>query len=241
VTGPVPCPEYLAELVGRLRAVAGERLVAAWLVGSAALGDFGPARSDLDVQAVTAGRLSRVERRLIAETASHEALPCPVRGLELVLYAREELAVPAYQLNLNTGPRMERRVSYDAAEEPRFWFVLDLAIAREHAIALAGPPSRDVIPELPRETVVEALEQALTWYAGDGGDEAQTVLAACRAWAWATDGAWRSKADAAHWARGRLPDPSPVDRALAHRADATAPPPSTEQRAELVSRALGAT
>ena len=47
---------YLAELVGRLRAVAGERLVGAWLVGSAALGDFDPARSDLDVQAVTAER-----------------------------------------------------------------------------------------------------------------------------------------------------------------------------------------
>ena len=136
----VPHPEYLAELVERLRAVAGERLVGVWLVGSAALGDFDAARSDLDVQGVTTERLSRVERRLVAETTSHEALPCPVRGLELVLYAREELAVPAYQLNLNTGPRMERRLSYDAGEEPRFWFLLDLAIAREHGIALAGPP-----------------------------------------------------------------------------------------------------
>ena len=240
MTGPVPFPEYLAELVGRLRAVAGERLVGAWLVGSAALGDFDPERSDLDVQAVTAERIPRVERRQIVETASHEALPCPVRGLELVLDAQEELVVPAYQLNLNTGPRMERRVSYDAGEEPRFWFVLDLAIAREHAIALAGPPSREVMPELPRETVVEALEQALTWYAGDGGDEAQTVLAACRAWAWATDGVWRSKGDAARWARDRLPDPSPVDLALAHRDDATTPPPTAPQRAEIVSRALAA-
>ncbi len=234
----VPHPEYLAELVERLRAVAGERLVGVWLVGSAALGDFDAARSDLDVQGVTTERLSRVERRLVAETASHEALPCPVRGLELVLYAREELAVPAYQLNLNTGPRMERRLSYDAGEEPRFWFLLDLAIAREHGIALAGPPAREVLPEFPRELVLEALREALTWYAADGGDEAQTVLAACRAWAWASDGVWRSKGDAARWARGRLPDPGPVDRALARRSDAAATPPTPQERDALVNRAL---
>jgi hypothetical protein len=181
-----------------------------------------------------------VERRLIAETASHEALACPVRGLELVLYARESLPIPAYQLNLNTGPRMERRLSYDAGEEPRFWFTLDLAIARDHAIALAGPPSRDVLPELPRETIVEALHAALGWYAGSGGDEAQTVLAACRAWAWATDGRWRSKGAAAAWARGRLQDPGPVDRALAHREDPHEPPPTAREREWLVSRALAA-
>ena len=155
-----------------------------------------------------------------------------------MLYAREELAVPAYQLNLNTGPRMERRLSYDAGEEPRFWFLLDLAIAREHGIALAGPPAREVLPEFPRELVLEALREALTWYAADGGDEAQTVLAACRAWAWASDGVWRSKGDAARWARGRLPDPGPVDRALARRGDPTATPPTPQERDALVNRAL---
>ena len=168
-----------------------------------------------------------MERRLVAEAASHEALPCPVRGLELVLYAREELAVPAYQLNLNTGPRMERRLSYDAGEEPRFWFLLDLAIAREHGIALAGPPAREVLPEFPRELVLEALREALTWYAADGGDEAQTVLAACRAWAWASDGVWRSKGDAARWARGRLPTRGP---STAPSPAAATPPPRRPRR-----------
>src|SRR3954468_17053752 len=52
------------------------------------------------------------------------ALPCPVRGLELVLYAREDLADAAFQINLNAGPRMPFAVAYDPAEVPRFWFVL---------------------------------------------------------------------------------------------------------------------
>ena len=235
-----PFPDYLAALVGRLETVAGSRLAGVWLLGSAALGDFDPDRSDLDVQAVTAERLSLAERERVAELASHEALPCPARGLELVLYAREDLHVPAYQLNLNTGSRMERRLSFDAAEEPRFWFVLDLAIGRSHAIALAGPPSADVLPDLPRAQVADAVRAALGWYGSAGGDDAQTVLAACRSWAWATDGVWRSKGAAAGWARERLEDPSPVDRALAHRDDPAAPPPTAEERAALVSLALAA-
>lgn len=237
---PPPFPDYLAALVDRLEAVAGSRLVGVWLLGSAALGDFDPVRSDLDVQAVTGERLSRAERERVAALASHEALPCPARGLELVLYAREDLPVAAYQLNLNTGPRMERRLSFDDAEEPRFWFVLDLSIGRSHGIALTGPPSADVLPDLPRAQVADAIRAALGWYASDGGDHAQTVLAACRSWAWATDGVWRSKGAAAAWASERLEDPSPVDRALAHRDDPNVPPPTAAERDALVSLALAA-
>ena len=125
---------YLAELVARLRDGLGERLVGAWLFGSGALGDFDPATSDLDVQVVTTVRLARAEREDLAARVSHPALACPVRGLELVLYARDDLddpLGPAFQLNLNTGPRMAQHVAYDPSEDPRFWFVLDVAIGRE--------------------------------------------------------------------------------------------------------------
>ena len=43
---------YLDELMRRLEQHAGDELVAAWLVGSTALGDFDMTRSDVDVQAV---------------------------------------------------------------------------------------------------------------------------------------------------------------------------------------------
>ena len=82
---------YLAEVVARLRDGLGDRLVGAWLFGSAALGDFDPATSDLDVQVVTTVRLARTEREDLAARLSHPALACPVRGLELVIYAREDL------------------------------------------------------------------------------------------------------------------------------------------------------
>ena len=107
---------YLAELVGHLRDQLEDRLVGAWLFGSGALGDLDPATSDLDVQAVTTVRLVRAERESLAARVSHPALACPVRGLELVLYAQEDLddpLGPAFQLNLNTGPRMAQHAAND--------------------------------------------------------------------------------------------------------------------------------
>lgn len=210
-----PSPAYLDELVARLRLLVGDRLIGVWLMGSAALGDFDPERSDLDVQAVTAERLPLAEREAIVAALEHEALPVPARGLELVLYAREDLGQAAYQLNLNSGPRMERRVSIDADGDPRFWFVIDLSIGREHARTLAGPPAADVFPALPRPLIAAALRESMAFFAADDPGGAQVVLAACRTWVWAVEGAWYSKGEAARWAQARLDDPAPVIAAAA--------------------------
>jgi hypothetical protein len=217
---------YLQQVLRRVQDVAGERLLGVWLVGSAALRDFDPVRSDLDVQAVSTAPLTLGERRSLAAALEHEALPCPARGLELVLYARDDLTAvdgPAYGLNLNTGARMEHRLSFDATADPRFWFTIDLSIARRHALALAGPSPADAFPSLPDALVRSALRDAMDWYALEGGSLAQTVLSATRTWAWATAGRWLSKAESADWARERLADPGPVDRALALREATVAP------------------
>jgi hypothetical protein len=218
--------EYLGEVVERLERRLGERLLGAWVVGSGALGDFDPERSDVDVQAVASERLVQEELEALAAKLSHPALECPVRGLEFVLYARAGLADPlgpAFQLNLNTGPGMHQHAGYDPTEEPRFWFVLDVAIAREQSRALVGATAAELLPELPRELVLSALRDALAWWRDH--DATSAILAACRAWAWLEQGRWLSKGDAAAWAAARLDDPAPVQRALAHRADATAPEP----------------
>src|SRR4051794_40656518 len=199
--------DYLRALTRRLPEVQG-----AWVVGSSALGDFDAARSDIDVQALATRRLSRGELEALA--ASLSALPCPVRGLEFVLYGDlHDPLGPAFQLNLNTGPGMEHHEGYDATAEPRFWFTLDVAIAREHAQPLRGPHPRELLPELPRPLVVRALRESLDWWEAFGG--AQAVLAACRAWAWAVEGHWLSKGNAGAWAAARLDDPARVLEALA--------------------------
>lgn len=226
---------YLSELTNRLEAQLGDRLVGAWLIGSAELGDFDPLRSDIDVQAVCATRLARTQLERLAATLSHEALPCPARGLEFVLYGRDSLIDPqgpAFQLNLNTGPRMEHHAGYDPGSEPRFWFLLDVAIARQRARPLAGPAPQSILPALPRELVLAAHQESLRWHRAHEGAEA--VLAACRAWAWALDGRWRSKRDAATWAAAQLADRAPVAKALARRANPAAPGPTPTEVATVM-------
>ena len=196
---------YLAELAARLQARLRDRLVAAWLVGSGALGDFDPQRSDLDVQAVATARLARAELEDLAGALSHEALPCPVRGLEFVLYARADLddpAGPAFQLNLNTGPGMEQHAGYDADAEPRFWFTLDVAIAREHSRPLSGAAPATILPALPRSLLLAAHGDAIAWYRAN--DPEHALVTACRAWAWAAEGRWLSKGEATRWALDRV-------------------------------------
>ena len=226
---------YLHELTARLTAILDGRLVGAWLVGSGALDDYDARRSDIDVQAVCATRPRRSELERLATILSHDALPCPARGLEFVLYAQDDLPDPrgpAFVLNLNTGARMRHHIGLDPDAEPRFWFTLDVAIAREHGRALAGAPPADVLPALPRALLVDALRDAVAWYSTRDGAEA--ILALSRAWAWAADGRWLSKAAAATWAAARLDDPSPVKRALDRRGDPLAPAPTPGDVAALL-------
>jgi hypothetical protein len=213
---------YLSELIGRLERLIGDSLVSAWLAGSRALGDFDPMRSDIDVQAVCSARLLPDELERLAGELSHAVLPCPARGLEFVLYTRDGLADPrgpAFSLNLNTGRSIDYHVGYDPDAEPRFWFVLDIAIARQRARRLAGAKPAQILPDLPDVLVRAALRDALARYRECGGAEA--VFAACRAWAWAGDRRWRSKGDASAWAMARSPDHARlITEALAQRAGA---------------------
>jgi predicted nucleotidyltransferase len=186
---------YLDELVDALREAAD--LHAVYLVGSGASGDYEHGRSDVDVVAVTTHRLTEREKRALAERA--EALPCPARKLELVVYP---LGSDRHEINLNTG----EKVSFDPDEDPAFWFVLDRAIAEEQAVALFGPPWHEVFSPVPRAAVLSALDEALEWQQQEEPLGRSSVLNACRAWMWLETGEWRSKSEAAAWLRGRVHD-----------------------------------
>jgi hypothetical protein len=239
-TVPAPLHSYVTEVATRVREVTGDRLVGVWLLGSAALQDYDPRRSDVDVQAVTTARLSRAEREQLVERLAHEALPNPARGLEFVLYAREDLAGadgPRFQLNLNTGPRMDHHVAYDADEDPGFWFVIDTSIARQHAVPLSCPPAAEVFPEPARDRVLACLLEAIDFFGALPGAADQTVLSACRAWAWASDGVWRSKGASARWAMPRLADPEPLARVLRRRDGEPADPLTPEEAGPVLATA----
>ncbi len=206
---------YVGELVERLRGLLGSDLAGAYLIGSLALGGYQPGRSDIDVAAVSRRELERDEKEAVVAACRHEALPCPARKLELVVYARE--LAPAFEVNLNTGAGEPLHAGFDPALEPSFWFVLDLAIARASSVVLVGPPASELLPVAPHGELVAAAREALAWFLENDPAADNLVLTACRTRRFLDEGVWSSKTDAGEWAVRRLPDPDVARAALALR------------------------
>jgi hypothetical protein len=212
------CGRAVARLLGRLL---GDDLVAAYLVGSGALGGVAPGQSDVDVVAVCAGAPPEEATRAVVDGLGGLAMTWPLRGLELVLYTREAVARPAraprFLLNLDVGPGMPYHLGRDPAAEPSHWFLLDLAILRDHGRPLAGPPPRELVGPIRRRWLLEAVRDSLAWHAAHESNLPQTVLNASRGWRFTEEGVWCSKQDAAAWALARSDDPATVEAALAIR------------------------
>jgi predicted nucleotidyltransferase len=174
------------------------------LIGSAALGNYVPGVSDLDVAAVSPEAVGDPEA--VAAPIRHSSLPCPARKLELVVYRAEQAAAPTrdleFELDLNTGAGGDRLLT-DLGGEPGHWYLIDLAIAREHGRTLAGPPARELFGEPPRADLLEALREGMRWAEAQEPDSPDTALNAARAQRFLECGDWLSKSDAAVWAAGR--------------------------------------
>ena len=189
---PTELAPYLDRLVEVLRGSA--PLEAVYLHGSASLGAYEHGRSDVDVVAVTSRSLSLDERRALA--AAVEDVPVPARKLELVVYPRGSVR---WEINLNTpnGDAAEQ-LDFDPDAEPSFWFVLDRAIAEQHALPLVGPPWAELFEPESRETIEAALAEVMAF---DGWDDpaGDAELASKRAHVWRETGRWVSKREAAEW------------------------------------------
>ncbi len=196
---------YLAELTRRLEGVLGDDLLGVYGGGSYALGAYEPGRSDIDVTAVAAGPLPRDAKRAIVDGLRHEALPCPARGLELVVYplatARSGGGEPGFELNLNTGAEMGFRVDEEPGEIEGFWFAIDRAILREHGVPLHGPPPAELFAPIPRARVLPLLVESIRWHRdSDVPLGTDVVLNTARALQFAAEGIWSPKRAAGAWA-----------------------------------------
>jgi predicted nucleotidyltransferase len=68
---------YIDAVASRLAAILGPRLVGVYAHGSAVLGGFSRARSDVDLLAVTTTGLAEAANHDITTALSPRALPCP--------------------------------------------------------------------------------------------------------------------------------------------------------------------
>ena len=236
---------YLTALVDAAREVLGQNLVAAYAGGSIGLDDYEPDRSDVDVTLICDDPLSLEVKHEVVSRLRHESLPCPARGLELVTYRRtvaeSGTPEPGFEVELNTGPRMHFRATYDAddrtTEDGRFWYGLDRSILHQSGHCVLGPPAAEMFTDLPAADLRVLLIDALTWWLalpGPAGDEPASgtedaVLGACRSRVKFRHGVWLSKVAAGQ--RLLADGPSPLlERSIRARRGGV-PPTGQEARA----------
>ena len=202
---PDPGPErlYLEELGRRAGGVLGDELVGVYAGGSFALGGYGEG-SDLDVAIVVESALGGERRGQLVERLRHEALPCPARELELVVYrlstVRSGSATRDFELNLNTGAGVPLLVEAGPADgpaaNPTFWFPIDRSILAQAGVAIAGPPAQEVFAPIPLEDLRPVLEEADRWHRADPGGGADAAANLARAERFLRDGRWVAKSEA---------------------------------------------
>jgi hypothetical protein len=194
----VELDQYLAELTRRMQAILGEELLGVYAGGSYALGAYDPGRSDVDVTAVVAEPLAPETKQALVAALRHEALPCPARGLELVVYplatVRSGSGEPGFDLNLNSGADMAFRADEAPGDIEGFWFAIDRAILRDHGVPLHGPPAAELFAPVPREAVLPLLAESVRWHRdSDVPVGSDVVLNTARSLHFADTGQWVSK------------------------------------------------
>jgi hypothetical protein len=205
---------YLAAVVARLRSLLGDRLTGVYPAGSLAFDAYRTGRSDVDLIAV-ADRPTPAELATIVASLSHDALPCPAAGLELVLYDRTTLAglrtEAGFALNLNTGRELTAKAETSAGDGLTFWYPIDRDMACQQRRTLTGPPFTSLTTRQPYDVLLPVVADSVAaQLAGltDHGDNA--VLNGCRALRYQAGRTWSAKPAAASWALSAAPGFAPV-------------------------------
>ena len=228
---PAAVRRQIGALLESLRDLLGRNLIAVYLHGSLANGDFRPASSDIDLLVLTEQPLVRDTKLGLAQTLlDRSGKPSPV---ELSVLARDDLTPwrhPApYQFHyseqwrerLTAGTRSTGWLGWpDGAAGTDRDLAAHVAMARAHGVALLGPPPADLLPEVPRTDLLDALLYDI--------GEAERVIAdhpvyfalnLSRGLRYARDGALLGKEAGGAWALSILPEEhaAVVSRALATR------------------------
>ena len=223
---------YLEELARVVSRVGDGAVSALYATGSLTLNDFDRRRSDIDVLGLVCRPLSPDEKQILQAELRHDRLPCPANGLEFSL-VRSDVAAspprrPSFEFAMSTGHTW--RVEVGSGEEDGE-FALHFAICRQTGSPLFGPIPQEAFGPVPRQWLLEELDENLRWHAKHIFDPYHdplgqfSILNGCRAWYFVEHDAFCSKTDGGQWVLSQNCQRSLVAVALANRSGETHDPP----------------
>jgi len=190
-TPPAIVLGYAQRLTDELVRATDRCLKAVYLHGSAVLGGWVQAQSDIDILVVADDGISSVAVNAIAETLLASTSQCPGQKLENSVVTVAEAGKPGppwpYLLHVTAG-----RIKPGTAVQPGsgingdVHLVMHYAVCRASGWPLYGPRPPEVIGPVPRHAVLGYLASELTWDL-EHALEAHAVLSACRARIYLTD------------------------------------------------------
>jgi predicted nucleotidyltransferase len=209
--------DLLQELLASMQAVLGDQLIAVYLDGSLASGDFDE-DSDIDFVAVTTTEIS--EGQFLALKAMHER----ISAIETPLAIQLEGTYISRDAIRRYDPRFARHANIERGQDERLkWVHLDgswivhRSVLRERGITLVGPAPQTLIdPILPgdlRQAMQATLDGWVTQlsrqpdYLKFRGYQSYIVLTLCRILFTLENGQVVSKPAAAKWAQTALGEP----------------------------------
>jgi hypothetical protein len=214
------CAEVANHAAGRLNALLGGGLVGVYLHGSAVLGDWQEARSDVDLLAVSTGRVSAPERQAVGRELV--SMTWPGVGLEFSLMIRSVAEHPSdpppFELHVATTDGITIVDGSGRAGDADL--LVHVLMTRRAGASILGPSPEIVFGEPPRGPALLALEEDLRW-ALERGKLGYAVLNACRSVRFLKEDLVSSKVDAGWWAIEHRVAPSSIVReAIAQRQGA---------------------
>lgn len=233
---PKEIPELLNALLSRIQTVLDDNLLAVYLRGSLATGDFDPRTSDVDFFVVTRDGLLEADFARLA--AMHDQLAMlPNRyaqHLEGTYINRTAVRQFHPGESYPTIGRQERLIWY----EHGYNWVLERWMVREHGIILLGPEPATLIDPITSDDLRMAVRLRLPdWvdWANQPDDpewqsprshKAYAVETMCRTLCTLATGTLQSKPRAVAWALATLPEPwrTTVERSQKWHADETIDP-----------------
>lgn len=214
------CPPAVATqidaFIAAVRLTLSEAVTGVYLHGSLAMDCFNPARSDLDLLVVVERSMTAQEKRRIAVQLLRISNQ-PV-GIETSFIASQQINPWRYPTpyefhysEMWRQPMSKALVdgswkSWNDAEQHDPDLAAHITILRERGVTLFGAPIRDVFAPVSPADYADYLLSDWAWLAAHSTENpVDTILNACRIYAYLRDGLITSKREGGEWAFNVLP------------------------------------